>query len=119
MGDVPVVLQIASVTGFWGIEFVLLLVPAGVAAMAGSTVSRWRVGAALGVVLVGVLGFGIIRLTGETGPSQQVALIAPNQGHWAVDVGTADGEQLVKAYADRIATLPEGVRLVVLPGCAW
>lgn len=115
MGDVPVVLQIASVTGFWGIEFVLLLVPAGIAAMAGTPVSRWRVGAALGVVLVGVLGFGIIRLAGETGPSQQVALIAPNQGHWAVDVATADGEQLVRAYADRIAALPQGVRLVVLP----
>lgn len=115
MGDVPVVLQIASVTGFWGIEFVLLLVPAGIAAMVGSTVSRWRIGVALGVVLVGVLGFGVVRLAGETGPSHQVALIAPNEGHWAVDVATADGERLVKAYADRIATLPEGVRLVVLP----
>ncbi|HUQ54790.1 MAG TPA: hypothetical protein VM306_04000 [Lentzea sp.] len=96
---------------------VLLGLPllATVAAMVGSTVSRWRVGAALGVVLVGVLGFGVIRLAGERGPSHQVALIAPNQGHWAVDVGTADGEKLVKAYADRIATLPEGVRLVVLP----
>lgn len=115
MGDVPVVLQIASVTGFWGIEFVLLLVPAGIAAMISSTVSRWRVGVALGVVVVGVLGFGIVRLAGDPGPSQQVALIAPNQGHWAVDVGTADGERLVQAYADRIAALPEGVRLVVLP----
>lgn len=115
MGDVPVVLQIASVTGFWGIEYVLLMAPAGIAAMISSAVCRWRIGALLGTVLVGVLGFGIIRLAGEIGPSQQVALIAPNQGHWAVEVGTADGERLIKAYADRIGALPKGVRLVVLP----
>jgi apolipoprotein N-acyltransferase len=115
MGDLPVVLQIASVTGFWGVEFVLLLVPAGVAAVVSSTVSRWRTGAAVAVVVIGVLGFGIVRLAGETGPSQRVALIAPNQGHWAVEVGTAEGDRLIKAYTDRIAALPEGVRLVVLP----
>lgn len=118
MGDVPVVLQIASVTGFWGVEFLLLLAPAAVAAVFTPgvvTAARWRTGVAAGVALAAVLGFGIVRLSGEVGPSQRVALVVTNQRHWAVDVGTPEGGQLVQEYADRIATLPDDVRTVVLP----
>ena len=109
MGDVPAVLQIASITGFWGIEFLLLFVPAAIAT------GRLRTGVTAGLVLVAVLGFGFIRLASEDGPSQRVALVVTNQRHWAVDVTTPEGKQLVQAYTDSIAALPADVRTVVLP----
>ncbi|MET8763536.1 nitrilase-related carbon-nitrogen hydrolase [Lentzea sp. NPDC004782] len=118
MGDVPLLLQTASVTGMWGVEFIVLLVPSAVAALLAPAVPAWarvRVGAVAGVVLAVALGGGALRLSGEQGPVQRVAAVASNQRVWAPDLATPAGRDLVAAYADQIAGLPNGVGTVVLP----
>ncbi|WP_433193007.1 nitrilase-related carbon-nitrogen hydrolase [Nocardia sp. CA-107356] len=116
--DVPVVVQTASVTGSWGLEFLVLLVPAAVAAVLAPTVrraARIRTGAfTVGVTALVLVG-GAVRLTSESGAPQRMAVVAANVDGWAADVGTPTGQVLVDSYADRIAALPSGVRTVVLP----
>ncbi|MBB5958131.1 apolipoprotein N-acyltransferase [Saccharothrix tamanrassetensis] len=116
-GNVPLVLQTASVTGMWGIEFLVLFVPSAVAASLApevSTAVRVRTAAVALVVLGVALGGGALRLS-DVGPTQRVAAIATNQKVWAPDLATRAGRDLVDAYADRIAALPDGVEVVVLP----
>jgi len=114
MGDVPLVLQTAAVTGMWGVEFVVLLVPSAVAALAHGA-SRVRVAVVAGVVLLVTLGGGALRLGSSQGPVQRVAAVATNQRVWAPDLATPAGRDLVDGYVDQIAHLPDGVRTVVLP----
>ncbi|MER7013038.1 nitrilase-related carbon-nitrogen hydrolase [Saccharopolyspora sp. NPDC000359] len=114
--DLPVVLQIASVTGSLGIDYLVLAVPAAIAAAVSGHV---RVLAVAAVAVVLVLGGGALRLTGEPGPAQRVALIAHNHASWATSVDTPEGRDLVTAYVEEIASLPPGVRTVVLPEAAF
>ncbi|WP_433259911.1 nitrilase-related carbon-nitrogen hydrolase [Actinosynnema sp. CS-041913] len=116
-GDVPLVLQTASVTGMWGVEFLVLFVPSAVAALFAPGASRAvRVRTAtLALVVLGTsLGWGALRQSGAE-PTERVAAIATNQTVWAPDLATQPGRDLVAAYADRIAALPDGVKTVVLP----
>ncbi|MDA3644694.1 acyltransferase [Saccharopolyspora indica] len=115
--DVPVVLQIAAVTGSLGVDYLVLLVPSAIAAALAT--GRIRVLVVVGAVLVLALGGGALRLTGEPGPAQRVALVAHNEARWATDLATAEGRDLVTAYVDEIAALPPGVRTVVLPEAAF
>jgi apolipoprotein N-acyltransferase len=121
--DAPLVLQMASVTGPWGVEFLVLFVPAAVAALAAPGADRGarQRAAAVGVaVLLLALGFGAVRLTTATpGPVQGVALIAHNRAGWGVDVAAPAGRDLLAGYVDRIAALPAGVRTAVLPEGAF
>ncbi|WP_182904576.1 nitrilase-related carbon-nitrogen hydrolase [Microbispora sp. H13382] len=134
--DVTTVVQIASVTGAWGVEYLVLFASSALAALfaPGWTPSavalyaprvpwavRLRAGAAAAGVLALALGYGVLRLQGApgTGSPQDVAVVARAGGHWGVDVSTREGESLLRAYADRIAALPAGVRLVVLPEAAF
>ncbi|MEV5543146.1 acyltransferase [Saccharopolyspora shandongensis] len=120
--DVPVVLQVASVTGAWGIDYLVLLVPAALAAVlapAVSTGARVRTGTVAVVLLVAALGGGALRLASEPGPAQRVALVASNQKGWAADLGTPDGRDLLRDYLARLAELPRGVQTVVLPEGAF
>ena len=57
----PVVLQLASVTGLWGISFVVTLAAPAAAALLAAT-RDWRPAAAFGCVLSPVLLFGSLRL---------------------------------------------------------
>jgi apolipoprotein N-acyltransferase len=113
-GDVPVVLQVASVTGFWGVDYLMVFVAAVVAAMTVRGTARVRT-AVLGVAVVAAtLIFGIVRLTQETPATQRVAMIANDPAGWA-----PTAPELVASYVDRIATLPDDVRAVVLPEGAF
>src|SRR4051794_8872276 len=114
-GDLPVVLQITSVAGMWGVEFLVMLVPSALATLLAAPVrsaARVRAAAAAGCVLAVVLGMGALRLAMESGrgTTQRVAAIATNQRVWAPDLGTPAGRDLAIAYADRIAALPDGVK---------
>jgi apolipoprotein N-acyltransferase len=118
--DVPVVLQTAAVTGAWGVEYLVLLAPSALAALLSPAVpaaARVRTATVAVVALAAALVGGTLRLAGESGAGQRqrVALIASNTAGWAADLRTAAGRNLVAAYADRVAALPEGVRTVVLP----
>ncbi|RKT54870.1 nitrilase-related carbon-nitrogen hydrolase [Saccharothrix australiensis] len=117
--DVPLVLQTAAVTGMWGVEFLVLLAPSAVAALFAPGVTgaaRLRTAVVVPVVFGVALGGGALRLAGTGGGTTgRVAAVATNQEVWAPDLATPAGRDLVAAYADHIAALPEGVRAVVLP----
>ncbi|MFJ9784605.1 acyltransferase [Amycolatopsis sp. NPDC101161] len=117
--DRPAVLRLAAVTGGWGVEFLVLFVPAAVAAALAPGV---RVRARLtGLVAVAAaLGALVFWSTpARTGPTTRVALVAPGQSRWAVDVATPDGQALIRSYVDRMSRLPDGVQAVVLPEAAF
>lgn len=116
--DIPLVLQVSSVTGAWGVEFLVLFVPAAIAAVLAPGVrsmARWRAGVGTAVVLAVVLGGGMLRLSNQQEPGQRVALIAHNQSDWGTDVATPTGRELLTAYLDQIAALPDDVITAVLP----
>jgi apolipoprotein N-acyltransferase len=100
--------QIASLTGIYGISFLLWVAPSALATR------RWRVMAAVAVLLAAVVGFGVWRLRPGTGGDVRVALIASDapQDHWAKD------DQEALAILSRYAAQVESVHradIVVLP----
>jgi apolipoprotein N-acyltransferase len=117
-------LQLASLTGPWGMTFVLLLFPTGLAAAwqlrkevrRASRVLLFTVGT-VGTVLI----FGSIRLAmPQPGPEVRVALIASDaQGNENVAAAGANTQKLVQAYVTRLWTLDgaalQNVRVIVLP----
>ncbi|MEU6409509.1 nitrilase-related carbon-nitrogen hydrolase [Microbispora sp. NPDC046933] len=118
--DVTTVVQIASVTGAWGVEYLVMFASSALAALFAPRVTRAvrvRAGVAAAAVFTLALGYGVLRLEGAHGAGrpQNVAVVARGRGHWGADVSTSEGESLVRAYAKRIAALPAGVELVVLP----
>jgi apolipoprotein N-acyltransferase len=113
-------LQLASLTGPWGMTFVLLLFPAGLAlgihlwgTQRGQAVRT--LGATVAVVAV-VLVFGAVRLGGrQPGPAVRVGIVASDRGHGVVDPG-APAERLFAQYAEEARGLiAEGAQVVVMP----
>ncbi len=94
------VLQTASVTGIWGITFLLLFVPASIAVL------RPRAAVVSGALVALTLGHGFVRLAtpADTG-GRKVALLA-----------TDDSEDLVRRYGEAVdAAVARGAEIVVLP----
>ena len=115
--DLLPVLQLVSLTGLWGVVFIVSLVPAA-AALA------WRRRAVAPLLpavalLCAVAGFGAWRLgSADAGPGTTVGLAAHDRGVPAIayttDASTARAAAV--AYARRVAELAErGARVVVLP----
>ncbi|MCP3803991.1 acyltransferase [Allokutzneria sp. A3M-2-11 16] len=122
--DVPLVMQTAAVTGMWGVEFLLMLVPSTIAALLSSEVrlaGRMRAAAAAATLLALAVGAGALRLADDSGgtTTHRVAAIATNQKGWAPDLATPAARDLAAAYADQISDLPDGVRTVVLPEASF
>ena len=117
--DRPSIVRLAAVTGGWGVEFLVLFVPAAVAAaLAPGVRARSRtIGLVAVAAVLGALTFASIPAL--AGPSTRVALVAPGQSRWAADVATPEGQALVRSYVDQIGRLPDGVRAVVLPEGAF
>jgi apolipoprotein N-acyltransferase len=112
-------LQLSSITGPWGMTFLLQLFPAAAAVALHLRKSEPRraarvVGVVAGVMLV-VLGYGIVRL-GESGQRQniKVGLVASDSD---VVAGTgAEAERLLQAYATQATGLAaKGAQIVVMP----
>ena len=117
----PMLLQTASVTGFLGIEFLVLFVPCVLAALLAPGEVR---GAARGrtlvltVVLAAlVLGGGALRLAlaQPGGPAVNVALISTTNTTSAPDLASPAGSALLNGYANAVSAVPAGTELVVLP----
>jgi apolipoprotein N-acyltransferase len=115
------VLQLASVTGPWGITFLVLLLPAALAAawqLRGARGRALRIaGAAVAAVAV-VLAFGVVRMVGdESGPPVRVGLVAsdpPTSPHLASEGAATTA--LLDAYARSAEALAaQGAQLIVLP----
>ncbi|WP_405085346.1 nitrilase-related carbon-nitrogen hydrolase [Microbispora sp. NBC_01389] len=122
--DVLPVLQTVSVTGPWGVTFLVLGVPAAVAAFfAPRAGGRLRVAVAAVITLTLAVGYGAWRLRppygegpGGKGPgSEKVALLAADR-NGSVPVASAEGRALLGRYAARIPGLAaRGARVVVMP----
>ena len=115
-------LQLASITGPWGMSFLLLAFPAALAIAShlrnGAPATGYRILGATCAVIIAVLVFGTVRLMlpPPAGSLVRVGLVAsdgPNET--VVDEG-APADQLFKDYALRVAQLAkEGAVVVVLP----
>jgi len=115
--DVLALLQLVSLTGLFGVTFVLALVPAALAAAwRERRPSTW---APALVVLTAVLAFGYLRLSGAAATeTMRVGLASTDKDlDAAYRSERVDLSLLVaNAYANRIARLAhDGAQLVVLP----
>lgn len=115
--DVPVVLQIASLTGALGVDYLLMLVPAAAAALLTPGTARLRITAVTATAVLATLAFGTFRLATATDESHyRVAMIGGNaRGQWATDVTSQAGQQKITGYVREIerttadiVVLPEG-----------
>lgn len=116
--DVLPVLQVASVTGPWGLTFLILGVPAAVAAcLAPRATGRLRVAAAVTVILALTVGYGAWRLRTPDGDgSEKVALLATDRRSGPTPVDTPAGRQLLAEYAAQVTDVAaRGARVVVMP----
>jgi len=114
-------LQLASITGPWGMSFVLLLVPA-------AAVAAWhlrkrdpeqakRVAYVVGGLLLIILGFGQLRLnlTGRQA-TVKVGLAVSDAPENDIVVSGPDAPRLLKEYAAQAKALAaRGAQVVVLP----
>lgn len=110
-------MQIVSVTGLWGVVFLVTYVPSAVAAAVSCRAPRAAVPAL--ALLVAATAFGALRLHGAaTAPPIRVGLAVTDTDINRVNE-TTDPEttlSIVRAYGDRIDRLArEGATLIVLP----
>jgi apolipoprotein N-acyltransferase len=113
------ILQIASVTGAWGISFCIFLFAATVAALlsVGSVSEKTPVAIAVSVFLAGVLGFGVWRLatTPKDSPTVKVALIASDESANLQAANPGQEPVIFGRYAEQMKSLAaQGVQLFVL-----
>ena len=115
------VLQLASVTGIWGISFCLFLFAATVSALLsgyGTGRQRRSLAVSVGVVFVIVLGLGAWRLE-STPPAQHsvtVGLVASDLRWNIVTEQPADTMRLLHQYMDEAQKLADqGAKIIVIP----
>jgi apolipoprotein N-acyltransferase len=114
------VLQLASVTGIWGISFCLFLFASTMSVVLSGNVSRGeksRLAIGVGLVLAVVLGFGAWRLH-STPPSQTVVvgLVASDLPENILTTEHADTMRQLRAYAAEAQTLAsQGATAIVMP----
>ncbi|GAA4518958.1 apolipoprotein N-acyltransferase [Actinoallomurus oryzae] len=116
-GVLPV-LQTVSITGVWGVTFLVMGAPAAVAALfAPDAKGRLRVAVAAATVLVLALGYGGWRLRSPDGrQTERAALVSTDRTIDPVSVDTPAGRDLLDAYTARIRSLTAPhIRVVVLP----
>ena len=114
-------LQLASITGPWGMTFVLLLFPAAIAI--GLHLRQTSPKRALQITVAGVavvaavLVFGAVRLTISQTQMVKVGLIASDEkGNDTVTGPGADTERLFRAYAGQAEKLAsDGAQAIVMP----
>jgi apolipoprotein N-acyltransferase len=115
-------LQLASVTGPWGLSFLLLWVPATAVAFLHlhnrEPRRAWPLVWVAGAVALAVLGFGALRLaTDRSGPTVSVGLIASDAASSsAIAAAGEPAARLLAAYAGQARALASaGASVIVLP----
>jgi apolipoprotein N-acyltransferase len=113
-------IQIASVTGLWGISFVLFLFAGTVAALVSGVGKPWQrraLAIAVGCVISAVLVFGEWRLQSNSpAKSVRVTLIAKDVPMSLYLGSEGQALELLREYADEIRRVtPPGTQAVVLP----
>ncbi|TDD63150.1 nitrilase-related carbon-nitrogen hydrolase [Actinomadura rubrisoli] len=102
--DVPPVLQTASLTGPWGITFLVMGVPSVLAAAAAPRAAgQWRTLLAGALVLVLPLAYGSWRLRQPHDASPAtVAVLGTDRPNDSIHVATPEGRDLLRRYAAAI-----------------
>ncbi|MEY9855882.1 apolipoprotein N-acyltransferase [Catenulispora sp. GAS73] len=127
------VFQIISVTGIWGVTFLVLLVPAAAATVFApqgwgrareqrqTRARRWQPAVAATAVLAVALGYGAWRLhSSHPQTGERVALMASDREIDPTPVESAAGHDLLDAYVGGVQALSaQGIRVVVLPEKAF
>lgn len=109
--DLAPVRELAAATGPWGISFLVLAVPAGLAAA-----GRRRPGPVLvaGALVIVMLAFGWPRPA--DGPTVRIGLIALPQPEAPVPLSTPEGQALLTGYLTQLSTVAsQGAAVAVLP----
>jgi apolipoprotein N-acyltransferase len=119
MNFLPLI-QIASITGIWGISFVVFLFAGTVAALlsgAGNLSQRSALAVSVGFVICSVLAFGEWRLhSNPSGNSVGVTLIAKDVPMSVYLGSEKQALDLLREYADEVRRVtPVGTQVVVLP----
>ncbi|MEV6410576.1 nitrilase-related carbon-nitrogen hydrolase [Kribbella sp. NPDC051718] len=116
--DVHLVAQIASLTGVWGLTY-LLLTPAAVVAAIAHAPRRTGVqlATALALVAIGTFSYGAWRLSGEeTSQAVKIAIVSASNGLDDTRWSGANGPAILTAYTKQIeAAAAKGAQVVVLP----
>ncbi|HZE37296.1 MAG TPA: nitrilase-related carbon-nitrogen hydrolase [Stackebrandtia sp.] len=118
--DLTWVTQIVSVTGIWGLTFVLMLAPAVIATVAapgaGGSARTWI--AVAGVLVVGgCVAFGALRIAqaDDGDGTVKVAALALPASTDSIRVTKPEAKRLMRQYDDAIGDLADrGVTVVVL-----
>ena len=123
--DCLLLLQLASVTGIWGISFCLLLLPAAVAALFSPHLSKPhknRMAIAVATFLLAVMLYGAGRLHSKpvVEPSVTVALMSSDVRNDLFPQSDTDTMRLLRDYSDQINWLSArlstgGERVILLP----
>lgn len=113
------ILQIASVTGIWGISFTVFLFASTVAGLLlpAPRPAKLRVLIGCAVFILGVLAYGAWRLwVTPTSPTIKVALIASDAPENMHPETATENQQVFQRYADRVKLREgQGIQLFVLP----
>ncbi|WP_433414165.1 nitrilase-related carbon-nitrogen hydrolase [Microtetraspora malaysiensis] len=118
---VPPVVQLAALTGGWGISFLLTAVPAALAVSAAprrrAGERPWRVAAtALTLALLVATGGAVrLALAELDGTERKVALLASRQQDDWAPIDTPRGRERLREVLARVRALPPGTDAVVLP----
>jgi apolipoprotein N-acyltransferase len=118
--DIHIVAQIASLTGVWGLSYLLLTPAAVVAAMAHAPRRTGiQLATALALVAVGTFSYGAWRLSGDgdsTGQAVKIAMVSASNGLDDTRWSGANGPTILTAYIQQIeAAAAKGAQVVVLP----
>jgi apolipoprotein N-acyltransferase len=114
------VLQIASITGIWGISFCVLLLPATIAAICaipGQTHAKKLLGLSVAIFLLAVLGCGAWRLhSAKPAPLVTVALVATDLPENMLPTTQEDSLRLLRDYAAQANALSaHHLQAIVIP----
>jgi apolipoprotein N-acyltransferase len=113
------ILQLAALSGLWGISFTVHLFSAGIAVIvAAPDRNRWRIAAALALYYVCVLTYGLARLH-QTPQTSQTVLVGMVETHSGSNMFPRDAKTstaLFNDYAQQAKLLAaQGAQFVVLP----
>jgi apolipoprotein N-acyltransferase len=116
--DVLPIVQVASVTGLWGVTFLVMAIPAAAAVAVLARERRWRIVAAAAVVFVAALAFGTWRLARPAAGTLVTVGLAASDG-LVGRFNTTDRDDaldVVEVFASAVDALAaRGAGVVVLP----
>jgi apolipoprotein N-acyltransferase len=114
------VLQIAAVTGIWGISFSIFIFAAAIAALFSVSAAKQKrfVGTGVAAFLLCILGYGFWRLasTPKASPEIKVGLIASDDSMNLVVPTPEDASYVFDRFGKQIQSMEgQGIQLFVLP----